>query len=139
MSKLDRIDKMERNYGVDQYGRSELNTLVMLKLTKNASKEDVILSSNFKLSMFKEAEKLKVQESLWRRQQSGHHSPHNLSDEAVSLTLPPKILERGDAKGHQSALAAMRSPSQGSLLGGDSSIYQTVDPGTIDGSEQDYQ
>jgi hypothetical protein len=46
--------------------------MVMLKLTKNASKEDVRISKNFKLSMFKEAEKLKEEERYWRKQQTGH-------------------------------------------------------------------
>jgi hypothetical protein len=39
----------------------------MLKLTSNASKEDIVLSKNFKLSMLKEAEKLKEQERLWKQ------------------------------------------------------------------------
>ena len=133
MSKLERIDKIERNFGVDQYGRQELDTMVMLKLTKNASKEDVRISKNFKLSMFKEAEKLKEEERYWRKQQTGHQSPRSDSNSMVNIAVQSKNIERGDNSAREnSALVDQRSPSQKSLLlgGEDSSVYQTMDHAT---------
>ena len=70
--------------------------MVMLKLTKNASKEDVRISKNFKLSMFKEAEKLKEEERYWRKQQTGHQSPRSDSNSMVNIAVHSKNIERGD-------------------------------------------
>lgn len=55
MSKLDRIDKIERNFNMDQYGTKESNNKVMKALTRNVSREDVKLSKNFKISILREA------------------------------------------------------------------------------------
>lgn len=72
MSKLDRIDKIEKNFGVDKYGRQELDTLALLKLTKNASKEDVRIASNINISTYKEAERLTEEERRYRGMQTGN-------------------------------------------------------------------
>ena len=69
MSKLDQLDKIEKNFNIDQYGGKYSNIAVQKILQKHVSKEDLKLSKNFKVEILDEIRR-KQQDKLSHKKRS---------------------------------------------------------------------